>query len=346
MHATGLPAATTLTIVVATHNGARFLAAQLASLLAQSRLPDEIIVSDDHSTDATLAILHDFAARSPVPVVVLRNVPALGFANNFLAAAARATSDIVAFCDQDDVWHPEKIATCLAYFTNPEVVMVAHRANLVDATGAIIGAFDQNIRATGTIAPLHYDLWSTFWGFSLLFRKGILDVSSGIRRFADYIDPDKPISHDRWITFLAQLVGSIVVLEDRLVDYRQHENNLYGFGTSRRVKETRTHMVRIASAYLEATRRMREIVDELDHRSEALFPLFDRDKARAFVSTGLYQQEFRNRSYRQGPVRAILTICVETLRGGYRGAHDGQTRYRSALKDIKVALKKRGRARG
>ena len=100
------PTAATVSVVMATYNGAAFIDEQLRSLAAQTVLPSELVVSDDGSTDGTLVHVERFAEVAPFPVLVLRNTEPLGYGENFLRAARLATGDCIALCDQDDVWLP------------------------------------------------------------------------------------------------------------------------------------------------------------------------------------------------------------------------------------------------
>ena len=98
---------------MATFNGERFLAEQLHSIADQIVTPAELVVSDDGSTDGTLAILQEFAQGAPFPVRVLPPHPRLGFADNFLHAVEACQCDLVALCDQDDVWNERKLERCV-----------------------------------------------------------------------------------------------------------------------------------------------------------------------------------------------------------------------------------------
>ncbi len=92
----------------------RCLEPQLASLLAQTRLPDELVACDDGSTDGTVSILEAFARRAPFPVRIERNDVRLRSTRNFEKAIGLCTGDLIATSDQDDVWLPEKLALCEA----------------------------------------------------------------------------------------------------------------------------------------------------------------------------------------------------------------------------------------
>lgn len=98
----------TVSVVMATYNGERFLREQMDSILAQTYPISEIIVQDDGSTDATLDIIKDYAAQHK-NIRLFQNEHNLGYNLNFETAAKRATGDLIAIADQDDVWFPEKI---------------------------------------------------------------------------------------------------------------------------------------------------------------------------------------------------------------------------------------------
>src|SRR4029079_17285220 len=91
-------------------NGARFLPEQLRSIAAQTRPPDELIVCDDRSTDETAQVIEAFAATAPFPVRLVRNEERLGSTRNFERAVSLCDGSLIALADQDDSWHPEKLA--------------------------------------------------------------------------------------------------------------------------------------------------------------------------------------------------------------------------------------------
>src|SRR5262245_36412717 len=120
-------------VALCTHNGAAYIADQLASLAAQSRRPDELVVRDDASEDDTPAIVQAFAARAPFPVRFERHASRLGSTRNFDGAIAACTGDLIALCDQDDVWRADKLSAIERRFGGqPGVGMVFSDADLVD----------------------------------------------------------------------------------------------------------------------------------------------------------------------------------------------------------------------
>lgn len=124
-----------ISIALASYNGERFIGEQLRSLAAQTHLPDELIVTDDGSTDQTLAILNDFALLAPFEVKIFRNPKRLGFGQNFGNALAKCNGDIVFLCDQDDFWFPEKIERVVDLArTLPKVQLFNNNAIISDAS--------------------------------------------------------------------------------------------------------------------------------------------------------------------------------------------------------------------
>src|SRR5262245_40587271 len=104
----------TIDILLATYNGAAYLAEQLDSIEAQTHPNWRLIARDDGSTDGTLAVIETFRARHSEKVVVLRDEDGnIGLVQNFSRLMEASTAPYAAFCDQDDVWLPEKLSLCL-----------------------------------------------------------------------------------------------------------------------------------------------------------------------------------------------------------------------------------------
>ena len=224
-----------VSLALATYNGAAFLAEQLQSLAAQTHRPFELIVQDDRSTDETLAVVAAFAATAPFPVHVASNPERLGYRANFMAAAGRCQGDLIGFCDQDDVWYPHKLATVVARFDDPQVMLVHHNARLVTAAGQPLGRiYDwDGVRDTDT-GPMGASPWRFPQGFAMTFRPELLALSGFRERSVDYLSAYEALAHDQWIYLLALVFGRVRFVAEALVDYRQHDTNAYGI--SRRHK--------------------------------------------------------------------------------------------------------------
>ena len=98
-----------ISVCIATYNGAEYLREQVESILSQLEEEDEIVVSDDSSTDTTIEILQSFGDRR---IKIFKN-PAKGFVRNFENALRQAQGDFIFLSDQDDVWLPNKVAVCM-----------------------------------------------------------------------------------------------------------------------------------------------------------------------------------------------------------------------------------------
>ncbi len=122
-----------ISVAMCTFNGAQYLGEQLASLLAQIRLPDELIICDDGSRDNTCDILRAFAGKVPFEIHIHVNETTLGSTKNFEKIISLCSGDIIALSDQDDVWYPQKLSLIeQAFLQNPQMGGVFTNAEIVD----------------------------------------------------------------------------------------------------------------------------------------------------------------------------------------------------------------------
>lgn len=221
-------------IALATHNGQRFLAPQLESLARQTRLPAELVIADDCSDDGTVEIASEFAARAPFPVRILRSEQRLGFRDNFMRAASHCGADLIAFCDQDDVWEATKVEAMERPFEDPQVLLAYHNATLISAKGAPVGKLYRDASRGKVFEPLTRHPWLVAPGFMQVFRRELTEFSVHHPASYDVDWPGQPLAHDRWFLFLASVFGRVVYVPQRLVRYRQHSANAYGFYSNER----------------------------------------------------------------------------------------------------------------
>jgi glycosyltransferase involved in cell wall biosynthesis len=221
-----------LSIVMCTYNGAAYLQQQLDSLLAQTRLPDEIVVSDDGSTDASQEILQAFAGRARGLGIALQlwsNPDNLGYVENFSRALQKATGDVLFLCDQDDVWRPDKLELMAARFDNdPQLQLLHSDARLVDADGESLGCslFDALQLALDEKQAIHDG-----GAFEVVMRRSfVTGATAALRR--ELVEIALPVAqdwiHDEWLTAVAAAFGRIDFIDEPLIDYRQHDANQIG----------------------------------------------------------------------------------------------------------------------
>jgi glycosyltransferase involved in cell wall biosynthesis len=218
-----------LSIAMATYNGAHFIEEQLNSLTTQTSLPNELVITDDASTDETLDIIRTFAKTAPFPVRIEKNPEKLGFRGNFLKAAKLCQSEVIAFCDQDDVWLPNKLETCLPHFKDQELLLVYHNALVVTETLQPIATLQDRAAPSRVNPPLSMNPWQHGLGFTQLFRRSLLEFSDYWPQSLDYFNAEHREAHDQWVSFLASCLGSTHYINQPLVLYRQHEGNVFGW---------------------------------------------------------------------------------------------------------------------
>lgn len=220
---------TVVSVALCTYNGERYLPSQLESILTQTRLPDEIVIADDGSTDRTPAILEDFAAGSRVPVRLLPGGARRGVAANFERAATATSGDLIVLSDQDDVWHPRRVEIAVESFVrDPELVLLHGDAVLVDEGGEPLGStlFDA-LR----VRPAERRAVEEGHAFDVYLRRNLVTGATAVikRRLLDVSRPFPPgWVHDEWLALVASVTGNVAMLPDPVIDYRQHQSNEIG----------------------------------------------------------------------------------------------------------------------
>jgi len=122
-----------LSVALCTYDGSRFLSEQLQSIGSQSRLPDELVICDDRSSDNTVAIIKSFALEAPFPLRLEVNPTNLGSTKNFERAISLCRGDVIALSDQDDIWKTDKLAYIERVFlSSASVGAVFSDADVVD----------------------------------------------------------------------------------------------------------------------------------------------------------------------------------------------------------------------
>jgi glycosyltransferase involved in cell wall biosynthesis len=220
-----------VSVALATYNGARFIEQQLRSILQQTQLPDELIVSDDGSSDRTVELVESAIAAAALPglrVVILRG-GRLGVVGNFARAVEAASGDLVALCDHDDVWQPDRLSAVIPLFEGDPALLFAHAdARLIGADGSplgstLLGSLGVGTRERDAIANggafEAYIRRNLATGATSMFRRSLLDAALPF--------PSEWV-HDEWLAIIAAAIGEVRLLDEQLVDYRQHGSNEIG----------------------------------------------------------------------------------------------------------------------
>jgi glycosyltransferase involved in cell wall biosynthesis len=218
-----------LSVAMCTYNGAEFVQSQLDSISAQARPPDELVICDDASTDATMDIIEAFARGAKFDVKVVRNSVNLRSTANFAQAIALARGDVIALCDQDDYWHPEKLAVIEQEFAAaPEAGLIFSNLRIVDQSLNPLGytAWDANLfSAKKQRSVLQGDAANVLLAFNVATGAAMAFRNC----FKPLLLPIPPEwVHDAWIALLVAAVAPVKIIQRPLVDYRQHGSQQIG----------------------------------------------------------------------------------------------------------------------
>jgi glycosyltransferase involved in cell wall biosynthesis len=331
-----------VSIAMATYNGERYLRQQLASLATQSHLPSELVITDDGSTDGTLNLVDDFAASAPFPVYVHRNEARLGYRANFLRATTLCSSDLIAFCDQDDVWDPRKIEICLPLFSNTDVLLAYHNAIKIAADGHPIGLLDDWVLSQVINPPMSIGPWPFVKGFTQVFRRSLPYSFDLWEMSVDYADVRERMAHDQWFFFFSSVLGSIAYIKEPLAYYRLHSSNAVGLlEPERLIDSVRLFFANSADKYAQFERGARACANILDKAKEDWSGNWYQRASMAAVKYRRLEQQYADRRTLYTAVetgRRLKAFKNILLSGGY-GRYDSYNfGLRSLAKDALLGV--------
>lgn len=203
-----------VSVCMAAYNGERFIREQIESILPQLDRESEIVVVDDASKDATVRIIEGIGDPR---IRIVRHERNHGVVRAFERALSESRGELIFLCDQDDVWHADKVKKIKEVFKlRPEI-------SLVISNGIVIGSEGRVIRDSwldsGTFRPglVRNLVQNRYLGCAMAFRRSLLG-------YCLPFPVDTPM-HDMWIGLVNQLVGESVYIAEPLFSYRRHGNN-------------------------------------------------------------------------------------------------------------------------
>ena len=208
-----------ISVCMATYNGARFVGAQLKSILDQLGSNDEVIVVDDHSTDETVAVIDQFKDSR---IKLIENTTNHGPIYAFMTALNYAKGDYLFLSDQDDVSFPNKLTRVMTAFEKEKAVVVVHDGIVTDQSLSRVddswNHFSHRVPSQSMIKTL---IKNGYTGAMMAFSRELLPL---VLPF-----PKQVPMHDWWIALVAMKHHmKIVVLPDKLMYYRRHAGNVTG----------------------------------------------------------------------------------------------------------------------
>jgi glycosyltransferase involved in cell wall biosynthesis len=202
-----------ISVAMATFNGEKYLLNQLESISNQTLLPDELIITDDSSTDSTLDIIKLFSKKAKFKVKFFLNNSNIGYSNNFSKALSLSRGRYIFLCDQDDVWFPNKIKEMIDYAeTLPDKLVYMNDAEITDQHLNTLGISKYN-----QIKRLGLKDKTFVMGCCSLIKRELIDLCVPI--------PSNLSAHDNWIIGIADALDAKAINKKRLQFYRRHGKN-------------------------------------------------------------------------------------------------------------------------
>jgi glycosyltransferase involved in cell wall biosynthesis len=217
-----------ISIALCTYNGEKYIVQQLKSILKQTHLPHEIVISDDASTDETInLVLQTIGEQNKIEIKILRNQQTLRTIKNFEKAVTNCSGDWIFLCDQDDIWMPNKIECMVNHvIANRKLKLLFSNGYLINSEGTGLGSTlwdewkftkEKQLKWSNPINVCNdlldgrnYVTGATVFFKRTLLRKGIpITVPSGYY-------------HDAWFAFHAAARNGLGFIDDCLINYRLH----------------------------------------------------------------------------------------------------------------------------
>lgn len=208
-----------ISVCMATYNGERYIVEQLQSILSQLSLIDEVIISDDHSTDSTLDVIRSLNDER---IKIFMNTMGKGYTRNFENALSKSKGEFIFLSDQDDVWIEGKLS---------RMMQILQKADFVVGDAVVVN------EALEVIQPSHFKQYDVRTGFiHNLFKTRYIGACMGFKRSVlDVALPFPPNSnlcpHDYWIAVVTEMYFKTQLDVIPSLLYRRHGKNASSGGT-------------------------------------------------------------------------------------------------------------------
>ncbi len=301
-------------IVLATYNGEKYIREQLDSILENSWNDFSVEVCDDGSTDETLRIVREYCARDN-RVTCHENTVNLGYTKNFLEGIRRSESPYIMLCDQDDIWHRDKIERTFCELQKLEKVQGKEKPLMVftDAmnydseTGRELGSFHKTSRLdVKKLDTAHLFMENKCIGCTVMINAAVLSYLQEM--------PEEIRVHDWWLALICSHFGKIMYLDEMTLHYRQHSGNMIG-GSSfvsymkNRISGLREQRKAIRQTFAQGRAFYEVFGTELPKREQGIAAAFA-----AMESTGAWRRKYNMLRYgfcKSGLIRnAALLLLI------------------------------------
>ena len=214
-----------LSVCMATYNGEKYIREQLDSILVQLSKEDEVVISDDSSTDRTVAIIKEFRDDR---IVLFEN-------QKFSFSKWIFIISIGSLISQDDIWKSDKVEILMQYIYKYDLIL--SDAEVIDKDGNIIenSFYRKNGSKKGLVKNI---IKNSYLGCTMAFNRSILEMSLPF--------PKDLSMHDWWIGLVGELYGETYFIKNKLISYRRHDNNASSTSEKSQYSFTRKLLFRVS----------------------------------------------------------------------------------------------------
>lgn len=262
-----------ISVAMCTHNGARYLAEQINSIMYQTRCVDELVIVDDCSSDETCKIIEEFRTKCNFKIKLLMNENNIGVSKSFDKCIMECAGDIIFTADQDDIWEENKVQIMSEIFEkNSNCVLASSDATVVDSelNTIVDSAWDalcldrcgieyDNVSQQKLLNTIAYQ--PVVFGNMMALRGDFARQIFPMNQVEGYI-------HDNWAAMCAPIFGEIVLVNEKLIKYRRHDKNVSSsitYDTSDSGK-TSYHMQRFLLYIRENQEKLQNFVNSIEKR--------------------------------------------------------------------------------
>ncbi|WP_458729707.1 glycosyltransferase family 2 protein [Pseudomonas brenneri] len=300
-----------INIVIATYNGARFVADFLASLVEQTRKDFKIIVSDDGSTDETIEIIEMY--RCSLNIEIYKNNGVSGVVGNFNSGLQNTTADYVFLADQDDWWAPSKIEvmmdTAYHYEVKGKPLLVFSDIEVVDKDLKSVhqSYYAYSKKISNNLGVQDFVISNHIPGCAMLINKTLAEKAMPF--------PEGIRMHDWWLAAVAHAIGHVVYVDTPLIKYRQHAGNAVGAPSTKKMQSRLYGLAKSPSSLKKSINMLRQRALWSKNLVQDLIARHGSEMRKADLDNLLYRRGvFSNLKYAfsgksgEGVVRAIIIL--------------------------------------
>lgn len=248
-----------VSVALCVYNGEHYLREQLDSILAQEGVRIEVVAVDDRSTDGSVGLLHQYAARDP-RIQVHGNDTNLGHLRSFDRAMSLCSGAYIAPSDQDDIWHPRKLQRLLAAIGDHDLAYCD--SEYINGEGQRLGRnISDDLTMHAGRDPLRFVFHNTVSGHALLVRR---EVFAAARPFPALL------YHDWWLALRAAAGHGVTYVDAPLVQFRRHDTACSPLGKKREAMNRQGKRGRVRADDTGRAWRNRKWLEELLYVTEAV----------------------------------------------------------------------------